>query len=131
MPHFLKMSFVQTNEPGAIKTNRPEMRILMDKLIQQLVQIEESAEQMIEQANEKKKELSAKYEQKKIDYEQQVDAHTEEVLSLLTKQLESNHQKDVEELEAKSKQTRQRLDHECKTNGSKMAAAIVQSILDM
>ena len=56
----------------------------MDRLIPQLVQIEESAEQIIRQADLQKQKLSEEYQQKKTDYEKYMDAKTEETLQGLS-----------------------------------------------
>ena len=89
----------------------------MDRLIPQLVQIEESAEQIIRQADLQKQKLSEEYQQKKTDYEKYMDAKTEETLQGLSGKLEQKRKQDVRKLHIATQEALVSLNTEYTQNG--------------
>ncbi len=102
----------------------------MDRLIPQLVQIEESAEQIIRQADLQKQKLSEEYQKKKTDYEKYMDAKTEETLQGLSGKLEQKRKQDVRKLHIATQEALVSLNTEYKQNGKQIAKQIVQRILE-
>lgn len=101
----------------------------MDRLIPQLVQIEESAVQIIHQADEQKQKLAEEYEQKKNDYETYINAKTQETLQGLSGKLEEKRKQDIRRLHVNTQEALVALNTEYQQNGKKLARQIVQRIL--
>lgn len=101
----------------------------MDRLIPQLVQIEESAEQILRQADLQKQKLSEEYDRKKAEYDKYMDTKTEEALKNLSGQLEQKRKQDIRRLHQNTQEALVNLNTEYKQNGKKIAEQIVQRIL--
>ena len=101
----------------------------MDRLIPQLVQIEESAGQILRQADVRKQELTAEYDQKKADYDKYMDEKTGETLKNLSGKLEEKRKQDIRKLHLNTQKALVNLNTEYKQNGKKIAEQIVQRIL--
>ncbi len=101
----------------------------MDKLIQQLEQIEKSAVSMIDQANLQKQQLAKEYDEKKTAYEREVDAKTEEALQVLSGRLAKKREQDIKKLHVNTQKALVALNTEYRDHGRELASQILQRVL--
>lgn len=101
----------------------------MDKLIQQLVQIDKDAKQMIDQADTVKQQLDQTYAKKKTDYETQLAKHVDEELNGLSKTLAKQKEQDLAVLHGQTAKAMGTLDEDYQKHHAQLAKQIVQRIL--
>lgn len=101
----------------------------MDNLIQQLVQIDKDAKQMIDKADTVKQQLDETYAKKKTDYEAQLAKHVEDELRTLSKTLAKQKEQDLAVLHGQTAQTLGALDKEYQKHHQKLSRQIMQRIL--
>lgn len=103
----------------------------MDKLIQQLVQIDKDARQVIARADDVKQELDAKYAAKKTDYDTVLSKEVSDKLAALSETLAAQKEKDLSALHGKTAKTLGTLDAEYQAKHAQLADDIVQRVLCM
>lgn len=101
----------------------------MDNLIQQLVQIDKDAKQMIDRADTVKLQLDQLYEKKKTDYETQLAGRVEEELHTLSKTLAKQKEHDLAVLHGQTAKAMGTLDKEYQKHHAQLAGQIMQRIL--
>ncbi|WP_099469788.1 hypothetical protein [Konateibacter massiliensis] len=101
----------------------------MEKVVNKLSEIEAAAVSIMDEANQKKKELSDKMDLQIAAFDKKVDAETANTLSELTKKLQAETEQDLESIETQMQKALETLDDEYNKNHSALANEIFSTIV--
>ena len=102
----------------------------MNKIIEQLTEIETGAVQIMDSIAPRKQQLSDEYKKTNEQYARQVEEQTAETLSKLTEQLNSQNERELVRVREQAQKTLESLDKEYNENHKAITAQILARILE-
>ena len=101
----------------------------MEKVVQKLSEIEAAAAAIIDNANNRKRELSAEMEEKTTAFDKQTDAETDAKIEELNKKLKQEMAEELEQLQVKTKSVLNSLTAEYENNHTALATDILNKMI--